>query len=80
MLDAVLLIRGDLARERRAWVEAQMRDGGERCILDARPEIELADDPTFVAGVADPCDGGVGWDRRAGGLASQQILQFRGQA
>jgi len=70
-LDAVLLIRGDFARDRRAWVEAQMGDGGEGGVLDAGPEIELADGPAFVAGVADSYDGGVGRDGLASGLVPQ---------
>jgi hypothetical protein len=57
-----------------------MCDGGKGGILNVRPKIELADDPAFIAGVADPCDGSAGWDRLAGDLASQKILQFRGQS
>jgi hypothetical protein len=78
--DAVLLIGGDLASQWQPGVEAQMGNGREGRLLDVWPEVEFADDPAFVAGVADPSDGGMRRDRRPGVLTSQRILQFRGQA
>jgi hypothetical protein len=53
---AVLLVGGDVARRRKAGVEAQMGDRGEGCRFDFSGEVEAADTPTFVSSVADPSD------------------------
>ena len=60
--DAVLLIGGDFASQRQTGVEAQMGDGREGGVLDVRPKVELADNPAFIARVADPSDGGLSAD------------------
>ncbi len=72
--DAVFLIGGDFAGQWQTGVEAQMGDGREGRILNVRPKVEFADDPAFIARVADPCDCGLSRDRRPRVLASQHVL------
>ena len=76
----MLLEGGDLAGQWGAGVETQMSDGRESRVLDFRPEIELAGDSAFIAHVGEPCDGGVGRDRRTGVLSSKRVLEFWCQA
>src|SRR5271156_5778612 len=56
-LDAMLLISGNLARQRHTRAHHHVRDRREEFLAAVpTPKVEPADDAAFVAAIGDPCD------------------------